>query len=260
LIGELYEQALAGVSAPELERADGQAAALPVHEWLAPAPGDESLLDRCWGPTLDVGAGPGRLTVALAERGVPALAIDITPYAVALARSCGALALQRDVFGRLPGTGRWATVLLADGNIGIGGDPVALLRRAAGLLAPDGSVVTEVSPPGSGSRSEQVRLRTAAGPGPWFPWAWVGADRLAPLAAQAGLRVTQSWNDSGRWFAVLHRAGPGRDKPALAEPEPEPAPARPASSEPPAPGPGNPAEATPGFPALAADALDSTGP
>ncbi|MGH3276518.1 MAG: class I SAM-dependent methyltransferase [Streptosporangiaceae bacterium] len=205
MIGDLYEQALAGTAAPEIERADGTAAPLRASQWLTALPGDEALLDRCARPTLDVGAGPGRLTVALAERGVPALAIDITPYAVTLARSGGALALRRDVFGYLPGTGRWATVLLADGNIGIGGDPQALLRRARDLLAPDGSVVTELSPPGSGSRREQVRLRTAAGPGPWFPWAWVGADEVGPLAATAGLAVTRRWAAAGRWFAALAR-------------------------------------------------------
>jgi SAM-dependent methyltransferase len=205
VIGELYEQALAGLAAPDVERTDGTARPLLARQWLTAAPGDESLLRRCAGPTLDVGAGPGRLTVALAERGVPALAIDITPYAVALARSLGALALQRDVFGYVPGAGRWGTVLLADGNIGIGGDPVALLRRARELLAPDGSVAAEVSPPGTGSRREQVRLRTAAGPGPWFPWAWVGADQVAALAAAAGLLVTQSWAEAGRWFTVLAR-------------------------------------------------------
>ncbi len=69
-------------------------------------------------------------------------------------------------------------------------------------------MVAEVGPPGSGSRREQVRLRTAAGPGPWFPWAWVGADGLPPVAGAAGLRVTRAWTDSGRWFAVLGRAAP----------------------------------------------------
>jgi SAM-dependent methyltransferase len=205
MIGELYEQALVGTAVAEIEHADGTASPLPVHRWLRAAPGDESVLDRCAGPTLDVGAGPGRLTVALAERGVPALAIDITPQAVKLARSSGALALQRDVFGYLPGTGRWSTVLLADGNIGIGGDPAALLRRARALLRPEGSVVAEAGPPGSRSRSEQVRLRAAAGSGPWFPWAWIGADQLATLAAATDLKVTETWSDSGRWFAVLSR-------------------------------------------------------
>src|SRR5499425_3216939 len=159
MIGHLYEQALAGIARPAIEHADGHATPLNAQRWLCELPGDRSLLDSCAGPALDVGAGPGRLTVALAERGIPALAIDITPYAVILARSSGALALQRDVFGHLPGTGRWATVLLADGNIGIGGDPLTLLRRAAELVRPGGAVVTETGPPGAPSRCELARLR-----------------------------------------------------------------------------------------------------
>lgn len=209
MIGKLYEQGLAGLARPEIEHADGRATPLNAQRWLRALPGDRSLLDRCAGPALDIGAGPGRLTVALAERGVPALAIDITPYAVMIARSSGALALQRDVFGHLPGIGRWATVLLADGNIGIGGDPAALLRRAADLLKPGGAVVAEVGQPGAPSRREHVRLRTAAGLGPWFPWAWVGVDRVGGLATEAGLRTREVWTDAGRWFALLSRANGG---------------------------------------------------
>lgn len=205
MIGELYEQALAGLASPQVERADGRARPLPVERWLRCTPGDRSLLDRCAGPTLDVGAGPGRLTVALAERGVPALAIDITPYAVELARSSGALALRRDVFGYLPGTGRWATVLLADDNIGIGGDPVVLLRRARTLLGPDGQVLAEVGMPGAASWRQPVRLSTPSGAGTWFPWAWIGADQIGRIGDAAGLHVTEIWADSGRWFAALRR-------------------------------------------------------
>ena len=208
MIGELYEQALAGLAWPDIEHADGRASPLPVRRWLRGVPGDTSLLDRCAGATLDVGAGPGRLTVALAERGVPALAIDITPYAVLLARSSGALALQRDVFSYLPGAGRWATVLLADGNIGIGGDPAALLRRAKNLLRPDGAVVAEIGPPGAPARRELVRLRTSAGPGPWFPWAWTSADQIGALGSAAGLiGAADVWSDAGRWFAMLSCSG-----------------------------------------------------
>jgi SAM-dependent methyltransferase len=207
MIGELYEQALAGLACPRAERADGRGYLLPVQRWLDGAPGDGSLLDRCTGPVLDVGAGPGRLTIALAERGIPALAIDITPYAVWLARSAGAMALRRDVFGYLPGTGRWATILLADDNIGIGGDPPALLRRARALLGPSGQVLAEVGPPGTTSWRQPVRLRTPAGPGAWFPWAWTGADQIGTLGNSAGLRVTEIWTESGRWFAALGRAG-----------------------------------------------------
>lgn len=205
MLGELYEKALARQSRPHVEHADGRLSPLPVDGWLSGVPGDGSVLDRCQGPTLDIGAGPGRLTVALAERGVPALGIDIAPAAVRLARSSGALALRRDVFAALPGAGRWGRVLLADGNIGIGGDPTALLERVGRLLAPGGQALVEVEPPEAPLRRERVRLRCAGTTGPWFPWAWVGADQIASVGAASGLLVTETWADAGRWFAALVR-------------------------------------------------------
>jgi SAM-dependent methyltransferase len=203
VIGELYEHALAGGLQPEIEHADGSRMPLPVEGWLCVSPGDKSILDRCQGPTLDIGSGPGRLTVALAERGIPALGIDITPYAVDLARSSGALVMLRDVFGRVPGTGRWMTVLLADGNIGIGGDPAALLRRAAELLAPEGHALVELQPPGTPLRRDHVRLRVSGLSSPWFPWAFVGADHIEDVARDAGLGEVETWTVDGRWFASV---------------------------------------------------------
>jgi SAM-dependent methyltransferase len=206
VIGELYEQALAGHARPEIEHRDGRRTPLQVDDWLRVRDGDCSLVARCSGPTLDVGSGPGRLTIALAERGIPALGIDVTPYAVHLSRAAGALTLLRDVFGRVPGTGRWMTVLLADGNIGIGGDPVALLRRVTELLTPTGQALVEVQAPGSAQRAEEVRLRHGAQASAWFPWAYVGVDQIAEIAGNADLAATETWSIAGRWFALLRRA------------------------------------------------------
>jgi SAM-dependent methyltransferase len=206
VIGELYEHALAGQARPEIEHADGSRTPLRVDDWLCVRPGDVSIVERCQGATLDVGSGPGRLTVALAERGIPALGIDVTPYAVHLARTAGALALLRDVFGHVPGAGRWMTVLLADGNIGIGGDPVALLRRVAELLTPLGQALVEVQPPGAALRREKVRLRHGEQASPWFSWAYVGADQIAELSAEAGLAMAETWTADGRWFGLLRHA------------------------------------------------------
>jgi hypothetical protein len=203
VIGALYEQALAGHARPEIEHADGSTTPLRVDDWLRTRPGDATLVQRCSGPTLDVGSGPGRLTVALAERGIPVLGIDVTPYAVHLSRAAGALTLLRDVFGRVPGTGRWMTVLLADGNIGIGGDPVALLRRVSELLTPLGQALVEVQPPGEELRSERVRLRHAGVASDWFPWAYVGADQIGELALAAELAVGETWSAHGRWFTSV---------------------------------------------------------
>lgn len=206
MIGEIYEHALAGQLRPEVEHEDGSRTPLHADDWLRIRAGDLSIVDRCRGATLDVGSGPGRLTVALAERGIPALGIDVTPYAVRLAQTAGAPALLRDVFGRVPGAGRWMTVLLADGNVGIGGDPVTLLRRVGQLLTPAGNALVEVQPPGAGLRREDVRLRHGDHASPWFPWAYVGMDRIAGLAEGAGLALAETWVAHGRWFAVLRHA------------------------------------------------------
>jgi hypothetical protein len=113
------------------------------------------------------------------------------------------------VFGRVPGTGRWMIVLLADGTIGIGGDPTALLQRVAELLAPLGRALVEVQPPGRELRRERVRLRHCRGheyqAGDWFPWAQVGADQLSGIAGEAGLPVAETWSSGGRWFATLSK-------------------------------------------------------
>ncbi|MDP9442781.1 MAG: hypothetical protein M3P34_11540, partial [Actinomycetota bacterium] len=138
------------------------------------------------------------------------------------------------VFGALPGEGRWATALLIDGNIGIGGDPVALLRRVAELLRPAGVVLVELDAPGAPTEVVTVRMSTAgddaeddATPprrpplrlhrrkgeplrsrnirpkhvGPWFPWARVGADGWQRISREAGLTTTSLVELGGRWFA-----------------------------------------------------------
>lgn len=169
-------------------------------------PGDEGLLERCWGATLDVGCGPGRLTAALLARGIPSLGIDVSPVAVEIARSRGASAICRDIHERVPGEGRWRHVLLADGNIGIGGDPVRLLRRCASVLHPAGSVLLDL---GDGDEVQTERVRWVAGDrrGPWFPWSRVGAGAIAAVAEQAGFQVRDRWSAAGRAQAELGREG-----------------------------------------------------
>jgi SAM-dependent methyltransferase len=200
VIGELYAQALAGRADPEIEYGDGRRVPLRAGRWLCLQPGDESLLRRCAGTVLDVGSGPGRLTVALARRGLAALGIDVDPYAVELARSAGAFVLRCDVFAEVPG--QWDRVLLADGNIGIGGDPAALLRRVRELLAPGGRILAELDPPGTPMSRQYVRLRHDDELGGWFPWAHVGVDHIGEVAGE--LTPVDTWTEAGRWFACLH--------------------------------------------------------
>jgi len=172
--------------------------------WLAPAAvEDERLLDRAVGPVLDIGCGPGRHVLALAERGVEALGIDVTPFAVGLARARGANVIEASIFGPVPGAGTWRTALLLDGNIGIGGDPAALLAQVASVLAPGGRVLVELAAPGPLDGPQRARVEHDDLVGPWFGWATVSTTCISAIAAAATMELRASWSGGGRWFAQL---------------------------------------------------------
>lgn len=179
---------------------------LPVSEWTRPVDaGDLALLAQCRGETLDIGCGPGRMTRALAERGHAVLGIDVVPEAIRMTRERGAVAILRDVFESVPGEGRWSTALLADGNIGIGGDPRALLARVRALLVLGGRVVVDLAAPGVGVRTSAVRLRTPLLQSRPFRWSVVGADAVGSIAISVGLMVLGVHVHGDRWFAVLEK-------------------------------------------------------
>lgn len=187
---------------------DGRVLPIDVKRWLAPADEvDEALLDLVTGPVIDVGCGPGRMVRALRHRGIDALGVEVAPTAVAVARRSGARVVQRSVFEHLPGHGRWGSALLLDGSVGIGGDPIALLRRVAELLGPHGTLFVEMEEPGVPSEAVNVRIETTGGAGPWFPWAVVSIDDAEALAAATGFGVASSWSHGERWFTRMDRSG-----------------------------------------------------
>lgn len=177
---------------------------LPAERWAQPADADDrGILGFCEGPTLDVGCGPGRMTRALAESGQIVLGIDVVGEAVMQTRLRGAAALQRDVFASLPAEGRWRTALLADGNVGIGGEPVVLLQRLRALLDRDGRIVVELAEPGVEARTVWAELISAGSRSKRFRWAVVGVDDIATISAEAGLEVEAVHQFGTRWCGVL---------------------------------------------------------
>ncbi|MCX4819901.1 class I SAM-dependent methyltransferase [Streptomyces sp. NBC_01142] len=189
-----------------LRRPDGWLLPLEVERWCAaPDAADLTVLDRCRGPVLDIGCGPGRLVAALAELGRPTLGVDVSPAAVARTVVSGGSALCRSVFDPLPREGSWGTALLIDGNIGIGGDPRALLSRIAQLVAPDGLLIAEAAPV---DVDERVDVRVVDGegtPGAAFPWARLGLAALLVCATESGWSHAVPWTVAGRTFATLSR-------------------------------------------------------
>lgn len=198
---ELFGHALHNGTALELVHANGHRHPLAVHRWLAePDLADETLLSRCSGLVLDVGCGPGRFAIALNRRGFDCLGIDVTQRAVDLACEQGARAICCSVFDPLPKEGLWDTVLLADGNLGIAGDPDRLLERVAELLRPGGRLLLEVVPQDV-DEVVPVQLSNTFGSSETFHWAHVGPPAAIRRASAAGLSHLESWESDGRVFA-----------------------------------------------------------
>lgn len=205
----LYRQISSG-TACWITTEDGYRLRLPIERWLGgdastweDRVADEALLKLCEGPTVDLGCGPGRFTAALADRGIPSLGIDVSATAVEMTVVRGGQAIHGDVFETPTGHDAWTHVLLADGNIGIGGDPLRMLVRARQLLAPNGTVIAEVEAEESGVRHERRRWETRHTVTGWFAWSRVGADAVHALAEAAGLKVRSAADVSDRHLVVL---------------------------------------------------------
>jgi SAM-dependent methyltransferase len=202
---DVYDHALTRPGSPmRAHFSDGSSRGVAIDRWLGPATAEErAALDDVRGPVLDIGCGAGRHVLELQRRGVAVLGIDVASHAVSIARGRGAAVLHRSVFAGVPDEGKWASALLLDGNIGIGGDPSSLLRRVHELLRPGGCVLVEVEPRrGAGGRG-RVRVEGSAGVSHWFPWGRLCAGDVEAVSAAAGFALRARRDAAGRCFCRL---------------------------------------------------------
>lgn len=208
--GVHYERALRTPTGPVLLReadAGSRGTRHDVGRYLGDADAVERRLARALpGPVLDIGCGPGRMVRAARDAGRDALGVDVSAAAARIARRRGIPVWHGSVFDGLPDEGSWGTALLLDGNIGIGGDPGALLSRCRQLLRERGTVVVEVhADPRRDRRFHAVLADEHGQAGSTFPWAEVGRRALRRHARRAGLLRVREWNAGSRWFAEYRR-------------------------------------------------------
>lgn len=159
------------------------------------------------GPVLDVGCGPGRMVRASLDAGRPALGLDVSPAAVQIAQTRGLPVVHGSIFDTVPGHGTWRSVLLLDGNIGIGGDPAALLARCAQIMHTTGHLLVETHPDRARDRVFEGVLANEEGDvSAPFPWAEVGRRALRRHARGADLEPVGQFRSGARHFArYAHR-------------------------------------------------------
>ena len=130
-----------------VHREDGHADNLPASVFFREPAGfspiERAALDLCRGTVLDIGAGTGCHSLALQERGLRVLAIDVCPQALEILAGRGVEECrQADIF-EFQG-GPFDTLLLMMHGIGMVGDLAGLdrfLSHAHTLLRPDGQLL-----------------------------------------------------------------------------------------------------------------------
>ncbi|WP_367127775.1 class I SAM-dependent methyltransferase [Saccharothrix sp. HUAS TT1] len=133
-----------------VERDDGFIRGGPAAWYLAGPdewwPSEQKALDRMEGRTLDIGAGAGRVALALQERGVDVTALDPSAGAIEVAGELGVRSLvQATTEEHVPSGERYDTFVLFGNNLGLLGprehahrflaDLAALARPGARILA-----------------------------------------------------------------------------------------------------------------------------
>ncbi|MEV0680228.1 class I SAM-dependent methyltransferase [Actinosynnema sp. NPDC050436] len=138
-----------------VERDDGFVRGGPAAWYLAGPdewwPCEQKALERMEGRVLDVGAGAGRVTLALQERGADVTALDPSPGAVEVARELGVRTQVRATTAQHAGSGeRYDTLVLFGNNLGLLGPrdhAPGFLAELAALARPGARIVAQGTDP-----------------------------------------------------------------------------------------------------------------
>lgn len=192
--------------------------------WTDP---DTWAVDRAPGRVLDMGAGAGRASLVLQERGQDVVALDVSPGAVEVCRSRGVKQVFLGTVTELAASGAapFDAVLMLGNNLGLLGSPElapGVLAALGAVLRPGGVIVGACIDPYQtdkpvhlayhernrrarrmpGQVAIRVRYqRLATG---WFELLWMSLAELDETAAPAGWRVTSEL-PGAEYRAVLAR-------------------------------------------------------
>jgi SAM-dependent methyltransferase len=159
------------------------------------------------GPVLDLGAGAGRSSLHLQQRGLPVTAVEASPGAAEVCRRRGVADVRLGDLNDPPADQPWAAVLLMCGNLGLGGSWEGnrrLLTRLAGLAAP-GAVLVGDSVTPNGPAQVALRIRYQGLVTPWWPQYNIPARQMAALVEGTGWKMERHLEDGADHAVLLRR-------------------------------------------------------
>jgi SAM-dependent methyltransferase len=186
---------------------------------------EEVALDLCGGRVLDVGAGAGSHSLALQDRGLSVVALDLAEEAVEVMRRRGVHDAHRGDIFTWNGE-EFDTLLLLMNGVGVVGTLEGLdrfLQVAQRLLVPGGQILLDsydmrdVEPAREGAGlpahagpryvgEMRFQLEYGGRSGPFYPWLFVDLPTLAARAEEAGFLCEGVWHEEeGHYLARLTR-------------------------------------------------------
>jgi SAM-dependent methyltransferase len=237
--GQLLIAALEGEDVVEvIERDDGfiSASAMGPKLYLAPfrnwPPHHRRAMRYAKGRVLDVGAGAGRVSLHLQDRGQAVVAIDNSPGAVEVCRRRGVRDARLLAFDAVDDSlGPFDTVVLLGNNFGLFGSPAKarrLLRRLHRMTSDGARIIVEsrdverrgeADAPwhrryrehnvGRGRLPGQIRIRVRFRDvvGPWMDYPMVSPAELREILGGAQWQVARIFDSDDTYVAVIEKTG-----------------------------------------------------
>ena len=222
--GETYEV---------IERDDGRiegytAAYLfsPYKEWPAQ---DRKALRLARGRVLDVGAGGGRHSLHLQEKGHDVVAIDNSPGAIEVCKKRGVKNARVLAFEDIsPSLGTFDTVVMFGNNFGLFGSPTRakrLLKRLHTMTSDRARIIGATTDPyqtkdkehlayhrrnkqrGRWAGQLRIRVRHGTMKGPWFDYLFVSRKELERLVEGTGWHVASTIEPTGPHYVGILEKG-----------------------------------------------------
>jgi SAM-dependent methyltransferase len=212
-----------------IERDDGYIDSMGGHYLLAPFSkwdaNERKAIRLARGRVLDVGAGGGRVSLYLQEKGLDVLAIDISPLAIEVCKRRGIRDARVMDFAKIDvHLGTFDTIVMYGNNFGLFGSPARakrLLRRLHRMTSDDARIIAETLDPyatkvpehlayhrrnrARGRSGGQVRIRARSKllKTPWFDYLFVSRKEMRDIVRETGWRVVRTVPERGEQYVAV---------------------------------------------------------